>query len=334
MMTEIDRRRLLTVAGGMAIARPPALLAQAGTGLRRVAVMLLTAEGDPEGELRLRAFRLGLQQLGWIEGRNLVIDTRWGVGEPERARNFAAELIALAPDVIVANGTTALAALKQATRTTPIVFAVVTDPVGAGFVESLARPGGNITGFSTFEPEIGGKWLELLAEVAPGLKRVAGISDPTFSAFDAIWRTIEGLAPGLGIGTTPIVLRHQADDLEAAIAAFAKEPAGGLIVLPTSINNVSRQRIFALAARHRLPAVYPFRLYATSGGLMSYGFDPVDLLRRSASYVDRILRGEPPANLPVQAPTKFELIVNLKTAKVLGLTLPLAIQLRADEVIE
>ena len=316
------------------MARPGSLLAQSGGTPRRIAVMMLNTETDPEGTKRLAAFRRSLEELGWIEGRNLVIDIRWGAGEPERARTFASELTALAPDAILANGTTALAALQRTTRTVPIVFAVVTDPVGAGFVESLARPGANITGFSTFDPEIGGKWLELLREVAPGLRRVAGISDPTFSAFDAIWRTIEGLAPGLGIVATPIILREQSDDLEGAIAAIAQQQPAGLIVLPTSINNVSRNRIAALAARHRLPAIYPFRLYATSGGLMSYGSDPVDLLRRSASYIDRILRGALPANLPVQAPTKFELVVNLKTAKALGLTLPPAILIRADEVIE
>jgi putative ABC transport system substrate-binding protein len=280
------------------------------------------------------AARRALQELGWEDGRNVRIDYCWGAGDPERARIAAIELVSLAPEVILANGTPATAALQRATRSIPVVFVVVVDPVGAGFVQSLARPGANLTGFSTFEPEIGGKWLELLKEITPGLRRVAGVWDSGFPGFAAIWRVIESLAPTFALEATSVVLRDPGDDIESAIAAFAQEPGGGLIVLPTAINNLLRERISSLAARHRLPAVYGFRLYAASGGLMSYGFDPLDLFRRGASYVDRILKGEHPAALPVQAPTKFELVVNLKTAKALGLTVPLSLLARCDEVIE
>jgi putative ABC transport system substrate-binding protein len=227
-----------------------------------------------------------------------------------------------------------LSALRQATRSTPIVFVVVTDPVGAGYVESLARPGGNITGFSTFEPEIGSKWLELLKEVDPGVKRVAGILDPGFRGFATLWRAVETTGPRLGLAVSSLVLREASDDIESAVAKFAQEPGGGLIVLPTAINNNFRKRIFAAAERHRLPAIYPFRHYAVDGGLMSYGFDTPDLFRRGAAYVDRILKGEKPADLPVQAPTKFELVINLKAAKALGLGISPTLLLRADEVIE
>jgi len=247
---------------------------------------------------------------------------------------FVTELLSLAPDVIVAHGTPALTALHRATRTIPVVFVSVIDPVGAGYVESLALPGGNITGFSTFEPEIGGKWLELLKEVAPGLRRVAGILDPGFRGFAGVWRAIENMAPRFGLEVTSLLLHAPTDDLESAVDTFAQGPGGGLIVLPTAINAVQRNRIFSLAARNRLPAVYAFRFYATDGGLMSYGIDTVDLFRRGASYVDRILKGEKPADLPVQAPIKFEMVINLKTAKALGLNVPDKLLALADEVVE
>jgi putative tryptophan/tyrosine transport system substrate-binding protein len=227
-----------------------------------------------------------------------------------------------------------LTGLHQATRSIPIVFVAVTDPVGAGYVQSLARPGGNITGFSTFEPEIGGKWLELLKEIAPGLRRVAGILDPAFKGFAAVWRAVESTAPRFGLQVTTVALHDAKDDIESAVAAFAQEPGGGLIVLPTAINNVLRERIIALAARFRLPAIYPFRHYASDGGLICYGFESIDLWRRGASYVDRILKGEKPADLPVQAPVKYELAVNLKIARMLGLEIPPTLLARADEVIE
>jgi putative ABC transport system substrate-binding protein len=295
---------------------------------------MVASESDAEGQIRAQVFQQSLQELGWIEGRNIHIDYRWGAGDPARAEAGVAELVALAPDVIVAHGTPASVSLKKATRVIPVVFVVVTDPVGAGIVESQARPGGNITGFSTFEPEIGGKWLELVREVTPSLKHVAGILVPAFGAFAGIWREIESLAPQAGVQPTTLILRQPSDDIESAVAAFAHRPGGALIVLPTAINNALRLRIISLAARHRLPAVYPFSNYATEGGLMAYGFDNVDLFRRGASYVNRILKGEKPADLPVQAPTKFELLINLKTANALGLTLPPTLLARADAVIE
>jgi putative ABC transport system substrate-binding protein len=329
-----SRRHFVCLLGGAMAAWLPTARAQQAGHVRRLAVVTVNAENDPDGQLRVATFRQSLQQLGWIEGQNIRIDYRWGVGTPERARVYAEELLSLKPDAILANGSPATAALQRATRSTPIVFVVVTDPVGAGFVQSQARPGGNITGFSTFEPEIGGKWLELLKEITPNLRRVAGISDPAFKAFAAVWRTIENLAPQSGIQATNVIYRNTSDDLESALAEFGREPGGGLIVLPTAINNFARNRIFSFAASHRLPAVYPFRHFATDGGLMSYGFDPPDLYRRGASYIDRILKGEKPADLPVQAPTKYELVINLKTAKALGLEVPPMLLARADEVIE
>jgi putative ABC transport system substrate-binding protein len=238
------------------------------------------------------------------------------------------------PDVILANGTAALASLQRETRNIAVVFVTVTDPVGAGYVQSLARPGANITGFSTFELEIGGKWLELLKEISPRLTRVAGILDPAFQGFARVWRTTESIGAAIGIPVTSVILRDPADDIESALAAFADVPGGGLIVLPTAINNMQRHRIFSLAARLRLPAVYPFTNYASDGGLISYGPEVDEQFRRAAGYVDRILKGEKPADLPVQAPTKYELVINLKTAKALGLEVPPMLLARADEVIE
>ena len=330
----MKRRKFLSLISSAVVTWPLAAREQQPDRMRRVGVMIVNGESDPEGQARAAAFRRGLQERGWTEGRNLRIDYRWGAGEPARARAFASEFVALAPDVIVANGTPGLAALHQATSSIPIVLVLVVDPVGAGFVQSLARPGGNITGFSSFEPEIGGKWLELLKEIAPGLSRVAGILDPGFRGFAAVWRAIENLGPKFGLKVTSVAFRNPTDDIEAAVGTFAQSPGGGLIVLPTAINNVHRDRIISLAARHRLPAVYPFPQYATSGGLMSYGVDTVDVFQRGASYVDRILKGERPADLPVQAPTKYDLIINLKTAKALGLDVPWFLQQRANKVIE
>jgi putative ABC transport system substrate-binding protein len=327
------RREFITLLGGAATTWPLAARAQQGERMRRIGMLVLYTEGDSTGQTRVAAFRQALQQSGWTEGHNVSIDYRWGIGDAERATS-AADLVTVAPDAIVANGTAALAALQQATRSIPIVFVAVTDPVGAGYVQSLARPGGNITGFSTFEPEIGSKWLELLREIAPGLRRVAGISDPAFSGFAGVWRQVEATARGFGLEATTVALHESQDDIEAAVAAFAQQPGGGLIVLPTAINNVLRGRITSLAARFRLPAIYPFRHYAGDGGLLCYGFESIDLWRRSASYVDRILKGEKAADLPVQAPVKYELVINLKTAKALGLEIPPTLLALADEVIE
>ena len=330
----IGRRAFITLLGGAAAAWPFGARAQQGERMRRIGVLAAYAENDPEAQARIVAFRQALQGLGWTEGRNIAMEYRWGAGDAGRARTFVAELVSLKPDVILAHGTPALTALYEATRTIPVVFVSVIDPVGAGTVQSLARPGANITGFSTFEPEIGGKWLELLKEIAPALRRVAGILDPGFRGFAGVWGAIENMAPRFGLQMTSLLFHEPADDLESAVANFAQQPRGGLIVLPTAINAVQRNRIFSLAARNRLPAIYAFRFYATDGGLMSYGIDTVDLFRRSASYVDRILKGEKPADLPVQAPTKFEMVINLKTAGALGLDVPPMLLARADEVIE
>lgn len=326
------RREFIALLSGAA-AWPFGARAQQSNRMRQIALMMANDESDPEGQVRVKDFRRGLQELGWTEGRNLRIEYRWAAG-PDRAPIYAAELVTLMPDVIVANGTPALAALHQATRSISIVFVVVVDPVGAGYVQSLGRPGANITGFSTFEPEMGTKWLELLKEMTPGLRRVAAISDPAFKGFAALLGAIESAAPKFGLEFTSVGFHERTDNIESAVAAFARVPAGGLIVLPTTLNNTHRERIFSAAGYHRLPALYPFRHYAVGGGLMSYGFDSVDLFRRGGSYVGRILMGENPADLPVQAPTKFELVINLKTAKAIGLTVPQTLLARADEVIE
>jgi len=328
----MKRREFIALLGGAAAVWPA--VARTQPAVRRIGALITTEESDLSGQANVAAFRKGLQDLGWVEGRNIQIDYRWGAGNPDRVQAYVAEIVALSPDVILAHGTPALSALRHATQKIPIVFVVVVDPVGAGFVESLDRPGGNITGFSTFEPEIGGKWLTLLHEISPRLRRVAGVLDPAFKGFAAVWRAIEQRAPKLGIQTTGLAFHDPAEDIEAVIAAFAHDSDGGLIVLPTPTNNIARERIFASAVVHRLPAVYPFRFFATDGGLMSYGFDTPDLFFRSASYIDRILRGEKPANLPVQAPTKFELVVNLKAAKAIGLMIPESFLSLADEVIE
>ncbi len=327
----MKRRDFIRLVGAAVLMRPQQAFAQQPP-VRRIGVMLTNAEADVEGRSRLDALRQGLQKLGWTEPRNIHFDVRWGVGSLERARPLAAELVAAKCDVIVANGTPAVVALREANTTIPIVFAVVTDPVGAGFVKSPSRPGGNITGFSTFEPSMGIKWVELLKEVTPGLERVGCITDPAFPGFATVLQEIETSAPKLGLAVSRIVLRERSDDVEGHVAAFAAQPNGALIVFPTAINSVERRRIFGLAERHRLPAIYPFRHYALDGGLMAYGFDPTDLFLRSADYVDRILKGAKPADLPVQAPTQFDLVVNLTTAKALGLSLTPTLLARAETV--
>src|SRR6516162_1445415 len=326
------RREFITLLGGVAAILP--LAARAQQPLRRIALLSVLAESDPEIPPYVMALRQGLRELGWTEGRNIQIDYYWDVREPDRARTLAAQLVAQAPDVVLAFGSPATAAMQRATSTIPVVSVVVADPVGGGFVQNLARPGGNITGFGTFEPEMGGKWMALLKEVAPNLRRVACISDPSFKACAAIQRATESAAPNFQVEVTSVNLHDSTDDIESPITTFAQEPNGGLIIMPTAINTVVRERILALAARHRLPAVYPFRHFATSGGLMSYGPDLADLFRRGASYVDRILQGAKPSDLPVQHPTKFEFVANLKTAQALGLEVPPTLLARADEVIE
>jgi ABC-type uncharacterized transport system substrate-binding protein len=281
----------------------------------------------------MAAFLQGLQQLGWTDGRNVRIDIRWGAGKVDDIRKYAAELAALAPDAIFAAGTSTLAPLLQATRTVPIVFANVADPVGAGFVDSLSRPGGNATGFMQFEYSLSGKWLELLKQIAPGVTRAAILRDPAQTAGVGQFAVIQSVASPVGIEVIPVNM-HDPGDIERSVAAFARTPNGGLILTSSALAVRHRELIIALAARHKLPAVYYRRYFVTSGGLISYGYDLVDQYGRAAGYVDRILRGEKPADLPVQAPTKYELVINLKTANVLGLEIPPTLLARAEEVIE
>jgi len=327
------RREFITLLSGAAAAWPLAARAQQGERVRRIGVLMNLAADDPEGQGRLAAFLQGLQQLGWTAGRNLQIDTRWVAGNADHIRKHATELVALAPDVILSTGTAVAGPLLQATRTVPIVFVQVVDPVGAGFVASLARPGGNATGFTTFEYGIGAKWLELLKEIAPSVTRAAIIRDPAITAGIGQFGAIQSVAPLVGIEVNPVDVRD-AGEIERAMTAFARVSNGGLIVTGSTLAIVHRELITTLAARHRLPAIYSQRVFVTGGGLISYGPDRVDQHRRAAGYVDRILKGEKPADLPVQAPTKYDLVINLKTARALGLTVPATVLARADEVIE
>jgi putative ABC transport system substrate-binding protein len=327
------RREFMSLVGGAAVAWPLAARAQQPERMRRIGVQVNLAADDPEGKARIAAFTQGLQELGWIDGRNVQIDYRWGAGNAEHIRKYATELIALAPDVILATGSSTVGPLLQASRAVPIVFVIVVDPVGAGFVDSLPRPGGNATGFILFEFGISGKWLELLKQIAPGVTRAAVIRDPAITAGIGQFAAIQSVAPSLGVEVSPVNVRD-AGEIERAITAFARSSNGGLIVTGSPLAVVHRDLITTLAARHKLPAVYYERFFVTGGGLISYGPNIVDQYRRATGYVDRILKGAKPADLPVQAPTKFELVINLKTAKALGLEIPPAIRVRADEVIE
>jgi putative ABC transport system substrate-binding protein len=358
------RRDFIALAGGAAALAPLVARAQQADRMRRVGILIGSDADDPEFQARIAAFLQGLAQLGWADGRNVRIDTRWATTNPDDIRRHATELAALAPDVILAaTGTATVAPLLQVTRIVPIVFTVVIDPVGAGFVASLARPGGNATGFTLFEYGMSGKWLELLKEIAPGVKRAAVLRDPAIASGIGQFAGVQAVAPSLGVELSPVDVRD-APEIERAVTAFARaalaseasdqrgdsivrapdtrpEPGssarasnGGLIVTGGALTIAHRQLIIALAARHRLPAVYPARFHVTAGGLVSYGPDLIDQYRRAAGYVDRILKGEKPADLPVQAPTRYELVLNLKTAKALGLELPATVLARADEVIE
>jgi putative tryptophan/tyrosine transport system substrate-binding protein len=332
MAIHIRRRDFIFTLGGAAAVRPFAAMAQQVKSVRRIGVLMAVAN-DAEGQARIKIFRAELERLGWLDGQNVQMDYRYGVGGVDRVRDYAAELIGTRPDVIVANGPQALAALRQHTSTIPIVFVQVADPVEAGFVASLPHPGGNITGFVSYEKSMAGKFLELLKEIAPGVTRVSVIITPDNATNALAAQVIEGVAASIGMPSTVAAVRDAAE-IERSIDAFAHNSNGGLIVVANPITNTHRELIAALAARHRLPAVYQYRYFVTAGGLASYGPDVNDLFRRSASYVDRILKGEKAGDLPVQLPTKFELVINLKTARNLGLTINRELLLRADEVIE
>jgi len=329
----MKRRAFITLICGAAAAWPLAARAQQTDRVRRIGVLMSTAADDAEGQARLRAFVQGLQELGWTVGRNVRIDIRWAAGDAERYRRYAAELVALAPDAILAGGGAVVPSLLQATRTVPIVFTQTPDPVGAGFVNSLARPGGNVTGFTTYEYGISAKWLELLKEIAPHVTRAAVIRDAAIASGTGQWGALQSVAPSFGVELSPVNMLD-AGEIERAVAAFARSPNGGVILTGSTLAVIHRDLIVTLAARHKLPAVYNARFFVTGGGLISYGPDSIDPHRRAAGYVDRILKGEKPADLPVQAPTKYELVINLKTAKALGLTVPDKLLARADEVIE
>src|SRR6266404_5445913 len=331
-MSHMRRRDFITLLGSAA-AWPLAARAQQRERMRRIGALMNMAADDPTGQTRLLAFAQALAQAGWTDGRNVRIDIRWGAGDPERIRKYAAELVALAPDVILASGGTTLGPLRQVSRTVPTVFTGVGDPVGAGFVDSLARPGGNATGFIAYEWSISGKWLELLKEIAPGVTRAVVLRDSELGSGASQFAVIQAVAPSLRLEVNPINVGGTAE-IERAVAAFARAPNGGLIATGGGRVRFHRDLIVKLAARHKLPAVYYDRVFVDSGGLISYGPDYVDLFRRAAGYVDRVLKGEKPADLPVQAPTKYETILNLKTAKALGLDIPPTVLARADEVIE
>ena len=325
------RREFLGILGG-AVAWPVGSKAQQAERVRRVGILNILGPDDPEGQARKAVFEQTLEQLGWTVGRDLKIETRQVGDDLDSLRRYAAELVALAPDVILSIGSISLAPLQQATRTIPIVFVNVPDPVGAGFVESMAHPGGNITGFSNFEYSMSGKWAELLKQIAPNVTRALVFRDPTSAAGIGQFAAVRSVAQSLGVELKPVNVRDT-DEIERTVAAFARSGNGGVIVT-TGGTAAHRKLIISLAARHKLPSIYPYRYYAVDGGLISYGPNTHDPVRRAAGYVDRILKGEKPADMPVQAPTKYELIINLKTAKALGLTIPQSLLATADEVIE
>jgi putative ABC transport system substrate-binding protein len=327
------RREFITLLGGAAVAWPLAAHAQQPRRMRRIGVLTPFPADDAEGHARLTAFTQALQQLGWTVGQNIRIDYRWGPGNPATMRKHATELVALEPDVLLALTTAAVGPLLEASRTVPIVFVTVADPVGAGFVESLARPGGNATGFTPYEYSISGKWLELLKEIAPRVKRAAVLRDTSIAVGLAQFGAIQAVAPSLGVELRPVDVQD-AGGIERALAAFAQGSNDGMIVIGSPSAAIHRGLISALATRHRLPAVYNTRIFTDAGGLISYGPDFLEQHRRAAGYVDRILKGEKPADLPVQAPTKYELVINLKTTKALGLEIPSSVLARADDVIE
>jgi len=332
MSGRVRRREFITLLGGAA-AWPLAARAQSREKVSRIGVLMNLAADDAEGQARLAAFLQGLQEAGWAVGRNVRIDLRWGAGDADRFRAQASELVTLAPDAILASSVPVVTPLLQATRSVPIVFVQVVDPVGAGLVASMARPGGNATGFISFEYSLAGKWLELLKEIAPRVTRAAVLRDAAVASGIGQFGAIQSVAPSFGVELSPVNMRDAAE-IERAVAAFARGGDGGVIVTGSTPAIIHRELITTLAARHRLPAVFPLRQDVVSGGLISYGPDSVDPYRRAAGYVDRILKGEKPADLPVQAPTKYELVINMKTAKAIGLEVPATVLARADVVIE
>jgi putative ABC transport system substrate-binding protein len=327
----MTRREFITGVGASAITWP--VVARAQERVRRIGVLMPLAADDPHGQARLKAFQQRLQQLGWTDGRNLRFEIRWSAGNASDTRKYAVELVALAPDVILATGSNTMAPLLQLTSTVPIVFTLTPDPVGAGYVNTLSKPGGNATGFTMFEFGFGAKWLELLKEVSPGLKRVAVLRDPTISAGLGLFGAIQSAAPSVGVEPSPLNVRD-AMEIERGVAEFGRQPNSGLIVTGSALTFVHRNLIASLAMQHKMPAIYWDRTSVITGGLISYGADLIDQYRLAAEYVDRILKGEKPSDLPVQAPTKYELVINLKTAKALALTIPPTLLARADEVIE
>jgi putative ABC transport system substrate-binding protein len=329
----MKRREFIALVSGAAAAWPLTARAQQADRVRRIGVMISLAENDPEAQANAAALREGLEKLGWTEGRNIRTDYRWGVGDPGRARVAVKELLALSPDVIMPATTQMLAAVNEGTGSVPVVFVNISDPVGTGFIDSLARPGGNITGFTNFEYAMGEKWLQTLKEIAPSVSRTAIIANPKNPNTALYLRAIEPAATALALQLTVTPVNDSAE-IERTIETFAREPNSGLLVMPDPLTITHRELIVAAAARHRLPAAYPYRIFVASGGLLSYGVDRVDLYRRAAAYVDRVLKGAKAGDLPIQQPTKFELVINLKTAKMLGLTVPPKLLFTADEVIE
>jgi putative ABC transport system substrate-binding protein len=328
----VKRREFITLLGAAAAPWPRAARAQQPERMRRIGALMSVAADDPEASARVAAFSQGLAELGWTIGRNVRVDYRWYAGDADTARKYAVELVALAPDVVLASGTPGVTAIQQVNRPVPVVFALVADPVGAGFVNNLARPGGNATGFMLYEYSLSGKWLELLKQIAPHVAQVAVLRDQSSAAGIGQFSAIQALAPSLGVEVSPVNARN-ANEVENGIATFARTSNGGLIVTGTP-SAIHRHLIITLAAQYKLPAIYAYRSSAVDGGLISYGPDRVDQYRRAASYVDRILKGEKPGDLPVQAPTKYELVINLKTAKALGIDIPTSVLATADEVIE
>ena len=330
----MKRREFITLLGGGAVvASPLTVRAQQTDKMRRIGVITAVAAGDPDFQMNVATFAQRLEELGWSDGRNVRIDYRLSGADADKTRSYAAELVSLGPDVIFATGGASVEALAGATRTAPIVFVGVPDPVGSGYVDSLSRPGGNITGFMLFEYDLSAKWLELLKQIAPNVTRAAVLRDPAIPAGIGQFAVIQSVARSVGVEVSPVNVRD-ASEIERAVTAFAGRSNGGLILTASALAMFHRELIISLAARHRLPAVYYRRVFVATGGLISYGPDIIDQYQRAAGYVDRILKGEKPADLPVQAPTKYELVVNLKTAKALGLTIPQSVLARADEVIE